>query len=338
MSALIVHSIGPACAIQDLGRPGLLANGLTRGGASDPIALHEGAALLRHPPDMAALEMAGIGGTFEATTDIRIALTGADMGASIDGNPAHWNASHLLPKGAVLTIGAARRGTFGYLHVGGGFDTPLYLGTRGSHLSAGLGALVAVGDTLKALPDKGGETGLHLVPEARLDGGKIRVVPSVQTDKFSDQTRARFEATEFRRDPRGNRQGMRMDFDGDGFHASGQLNIVSEIVVPGDIQITGDGTPFVLMHECQTTGGYPRIGTVLPADLSKISQAPIGGTFQFEFMTFDQAAAAQARANVSLANLRRVVKPLVRDPASMQDLLSYQLISGAISATTKDEG
>ena len=338
MSALIVHIIGPACAIQDLGRPGYLANGLTRGGASDPTALYEGAALLRHAPEMAALEMGGMGGTFEATTDIRIALTGAEMMATIDGNPAQWNASHLLPKGAILTIGAAQRGTFGYLHVGGGFDTPLYLGTRGSHLSAGLGQLVAVGDTLNALPDTGGETGLHLVPEPRLDGGKIRVVPSVQTDKFSPDTRARFEATQFRRDPRGNRQGMRMDFDGDGFHASGQLNIVSEIVVPGDIQITGDGTPFVLMHECQTTGGYPRIGTVLPADLSKVSQAPIGGILQFEFLTFDQAAAAQARANASLTTLRRAVKPLVRDPASMQDLLSYQLISGAISATPIDEG
>lgn len=338
MSALIVRAIGPACAIQDLGRPGLLANGLTRGGASDPNALHEGAALLRHAPDLAALEMAGMGGTFEALKDIRIALTGAEMSASIDGTEIQWNASHLLSKDAILSIGAARRGTFGYLHVGGGFDTPLYLGTRGSHLSAGLGKLVAVGDTLQSLPDKGHETGIHLVPEPRLDGGKIRVVPSVQTDKFSSETRARFEATKFRRDPRGNRQGMRMDFDGDGFHASGQLNIVSEIVVPGDIQITGDGTPFVLMHECQTTGGYPRIGTVLPADLSKVSQAPIGGSLQFEFLTFDQAVAAQTRANMSLANLRKGVKPLLRDPATMSDLLSYQLISGAISATAKDEG
>jgi allophanate hydrolase len=338
MSGLIVRSIGPACAIQDLGRTGLLANGLTRGGASDPTALYEGAALLRHAPNMAALEMADLGGTFVANGDLRIALTGAEMTATIDGNPAHWNASHALTDGAVLTIGAARRGTFGYLHVGGGFDTPFHLGTRGAHLSAGLGQLVAVGDTLNALPDDGAETGLHLVPEPRLDGGKIRVVPSMQTDKFSDQTRARFEATEFRRDPRGNRQGMRMDFDGDGFHASGQLNIVSEIVVPGDIQITGDGTPFVLMHECQTTGGYPRIGTVLPADLSKVSQAPIGGTLRFEFLTFDQAASIQARANASLATLRRVVKPLLRDPATMQDLLSYQLISGAISATATDKG
>ena len=336
MSGLLVRSIGPACAFQDLGRPGFLASGLTQGGASDPIALHEGAALLRHAPDVAALEMGGMGHTFEAMGQVRIALTGADMGASIDGTAAAWNASHLLNNGAVLTIGAARRGTFGYLHIGGGFDAPVHLGTRGAHLSAGLGQLVSAGDVLNGLTDKGGETGLYLPPEARLDGGTIRVVPSVQTDKFSGDTLARFQATTFRRDPRGNRQGMRMDFDGEGFHAAGQLNIVSEIVVPGDIQITGDGTPFVLMHECQTTGGYPRIGTVLPADLSKISQAPIGATFQFEFLTFDQAAATQARANAALASLRKSVKPLLRDPSTMQDLLSYQLISGAISAAPEE--
>ena len=78
---LIVRSIGPAAAIQDLGRPGFMSVGLTRGGASDPTALHEGAALLRQAPSSAVLEMAGMGGVFEASTKIRIELTGAVMDA-----------------------------------------------------------------------------------------------------------------------------------------------------------------------------------------------------------------------------------------------------------------
>jgi allophanate hydrolase subunit 2 len=143
MTDLIVRSIGPAVAIQELGRPGFMSAGLTRGGASDPTALYEGAALLGHAPTCAALEMAGMGGAFEATGDVRIALTGAVMDASIDGVTIQWNASHLFPAGAILKIGAARRGNFGYLHVGNGFDTPQYLGTRGCHMSAGLGTLVA---------------------------------------------------------------------------------------------------------------------------------------------------------------------------------------------------
>ena len=340
MTDLIVRSIGPAVAIQDLGRPGFMSTGLTRGGASDPTALYEGAALLGHAPTCAALEMAGIGGTFEATGDVRIALTGAVMDASIDGVTIQSNASHLLPAGAILKIGAARRGNFGYLHVGNGFDTPQYLGTRGCHMSAGLGRLIAEGDCLPTSADQGTEVGLHLVPNPRLEGGKIRFVRSMQSEKFDVETITRFTQTDFRRDPLGNRQGIRMDFEGTGFNANDQLNIVSEVTIAGDIQITGDGTPFVLMHECQTTGGYPRIGAILPADLSKVSQAPIGSTFRFELLSFDEGAAAQARANAALGKLRKSVTPLVRDVSKIQNLLSYQLISGAVSAnrSSLDEG
>ena len=282
---LIVRSIGPAAAIQDLGRPGFMSVGLTRGGASDPTALHEGAALLRQAPSSAVLEMAGMGGVFEASTKIRIALTGAVMDASIDGVSVQWNASHSVSAGSILKIGAMRQGNFGYLHVGGGFNTPSYLGTRGCHLSAGLGRLIQAGDQLPIGEDKGKDAGCHLVPEQRLDGGKIRFVRSMQSNKFDDATMTRFTKTKFRRDPRGNRQGIRMDFVGESFQSGGQLNIVSEVTIAGDIQITGDGTPFVLMHECQTTGGYPRIGTILPCDLNKVAQAPVGSLLRFELLT-----------------------------------------------------
>ena len=330
---LIVRSIGPAAAIQDLGRPGFMSVGLTRGGASDPTALHEGAALLRQAPSSAVLEMAGMGGVFEASTKIRIALTGAVMDASIDGVSVQWNASHSVSAGSILKIGAMRQGNFGYLHVGGGFNTPSYLGTRGCHLSAGLGRLIQAGDQLPIGEDKGKDAGCHLVPEQRLDGGKIRFVRSMQSNKFDDATMTRFTKTKFRRDPRGNRQGIRMDFVGESFQSGGQLNIVSEVTIAGDIQITGDGTPFVLMHECQTTWGYPRIGTILPCDLNKVAQAPVCSLLRFELLTLEEGSAVQARANAVLSGLRKSVKPLVRDVSSIQHLLSYQLISGAISAT-----
>jgi allophanate hydrolase len=193
--------------------------------------------------------------------------------------------------------------------------------------------LIQAGDQLPIGEDKGKDAGCHLVPEQRLDGGKIRFVRSMQSNKFDDATMTRFTKTKFRRDPRGNRQGIRMDFVGESFQSGGQLNIVSEVTIAGDIQITGDGTPFVLMHECQTTGGYPRIGTILPCDLNKVAQAPVGSLLRFELLTLEEGSAVQARANAVLSGLRKSVKPLVRDVSSIQDLLSYQLISGAISAT-----
>lgn len=340
MRGLVVHQVGPGVAVQDLGRPGYLAKGLTRGGSADLRAVYEGAALLRQSPDLAVLEMVGTGGTFEATEPLRIALTGAAMTASIDGDAAAWNASHMLSAGSKLVIGPSRDGTYGYLHVGGGFDVDPLLGARATHQSVGLGALLSAGHTLPVGPDKGRDTGMTIPRDPRFSGGELRIVPSMQTEDFDPAIRDRFAATEFRRDPRANRQGVRLDSDGAGFSNPKQLSIVSEVIVPGDIQITGDGTPFVLMAECQTTGGYPRIGTVLPCDLPRVAQAPAGAALRFGFVTLAEGAAIQARADADLGRLGQSVTALVRDPHDMQDLLSYQLVGGVVSATHSplDEG
>ncbi len=330
--SLIVRRIGPRCTLQDQGRSGCLDLGLSRGGAADLRAVAEGAALLRQGADLAVLEMAGMGGEFEARHDLRVALTGAPMDASIDGGKVAWNASHLLPAGARLTIGAARQGVYGYLHVGGGFEGAAFLGSRSVHLAAGVGRAVAVGDDLPVGSDKGTETGLFLPTDDRFAGGTLRVVEGFQTPLFAPEVRERFAATEFTRGPRANRMGIQMVCEGMGFAAEGQLNILSEIIVPGDIQMTGDGRPFVLMPECQTTGGYPRIGTVIPADLPLAAQTPAGASVRFEFVSLEEAAQAEAEARAGLARLTAQAQPLVRDIAQIADLLSYQLISGAISA------
>lgn len=332
-AALTILQAGPAMTIQDLGRPGYRALGLTHGGAADPTALHEGAALLGQDPNCAALEMAGSGGSFEADQDIRIALTGAQMQVSIDGEPLAWNASHLLPAGAKLTIGGARDGAYGYLHVGGGFDVEPVMESRSSHLAAGIGALLQSGEVLPLGADKGGETNLTLPRDSRFGAERVRIVASMQTDAFDDATRARFTETTFRRDARANRMGARMDHEGEGFATGGQLTIVSEVITPGDIQIAGDGAPFVLMCECQTTGGYPRIGTVIPCDLPTVAQAQPSAALQFEFIDLDEALAAETRHRDTLAALPKQRQPLLRDPARIRDLLAFQLISGVVSAT-----
>ncbi|MBT26796.1 5-oxoprolinase subunit C family protein [Thalassobius sp. S69A] len=324
---------GPGITCQDRGRPGYLAYGLSRGGAADILALSEGAALLGQSPDLGAIEMPGMGGDFRASQDMRIALTGAQMTATLDGAPLAWNASHLLGAGQVLSIGPARRGTYGYLTFGGGLAETPVLGSLSSHLAAGLGQGVQPGTVLHIGADHGTEVGMTLPPEPRFGGGEVRVLPSLQTDLFDPAQLQRFEQTEFHRDHRGNRMGLRMVSDGAGFRAEGGLTALSEVIVPGDIQITGDGTPFVLMAECQTTGGYPRIGTVLPCDLPRVAQAMPGDTIRFAFVTREDAYQAETRARAGLRALGAGVRPLLRDPADMPDLLSYQLISGMIAGT-----
>ncbi len=333
---LEILSCGPAVTVQDLGRSGYLAQGLTQGGAADVLALHEGAALLGQSPSLAALEMVGMGGGFRTNADIRIALTGAPMTATIDDAPIAWNASHLLSANAILKIGSPRNGTYGYLHVGGGIETPEIMGARAAHLSAGLGDTLSAGQKLAIGQDQSAITGMTLPDSDRFAGGRVRVVSSMQTDQFDPEMISRFSSTPFKRDPRSNRMGVRMDHDGAPFLANNQLSILSDVIVSGDIQIAGDGAPFVLMCECQTTGGYPRIGTVIPSDMARVAQAPAGAPLTFEFIEISDARKIEQRDAAVRKTLAAAVKPLLRDPHSIRDLLSYQLISGAISGTPTD--
>lgn len=329
MSGLTIHRAGPAMSVQDLGRSGTLSLGLSRGGAADRLALLEAAALLGRRDVGAGIEMAGMGGRFTVDAPTRIALTGAPMRATLDGAPLAWNMSHLIPPGAMLEIGPATAGLYGYLTPAGGLATEERLGSRAAHLNAGLGRLLQNGDILPFAPDPDPQApALLLAPDDRFSGGTIRIVEGPQTSLYSGEIRARFSETEFRRSTHGNRQGVRLDFEGAPFQAEGQLGIVSDIIVPGDIQMTGDGIPFVLLPECQTIGGYPRIGAVIPADLPKVAQAAPGTALRFEFLSFEEADRLLRSEAHMLRDLRKAARPALRDPNDIADLLGYQLISG----------
>ncbi|GGE39993.1 allophanate hydrolase [Primorskyibacter flagellatus] len=326
---LTIHRTGPA-AVQDLGRPHRLAEGLSRGGAADRLALLEAAALLGLKTPVAGIEMALMGCEVTTDTATRIALTGATMQASLVGQPVEWNTCLTLAPGEVLKIGAARAGTYGYLVPAGGIQTTPVMGSVAAHLTAGIGRVLEPGDRLPAGKDPHPDAPpMVLKPEPRLTGGAIRLMPGPQTGLFDDDTRARFFATAFTRSRTGNRQGVRLDFDGAPF-ASGTGALASEIMQAGDVQMTGEGIPYVLLSECQTMGGYPRIGTVIPQDLPRVAQATPGTALTFTELTVEEADALWRPEADLLSTLRRAVQPLRRDPHDIPDLLSYQLIGGVI--------
>jgi allophanate hydrolase len=332
MSAtLTAISAGPAVTVQDAGRPGFLASGLSRGGAADRLALTEGAALmgLSGKGTGAALEMAGMGGSFEVDAPMRFALTGAPMRADLDGEPLAWNAVHRMQPGQRLEIGAARSGVYGYLHPGGGIATEARLGARATHVAAGLSRSIAAGDRLPVADDPVPErVALKLAVEDRFQGGEVRVVPSLHSALFAPSEIERLQSLTFRRDARGNRMGVRLIADGAAFGTHAGLSILSEVITAGDIQIVGDGAPFVLLADCQTTGGYPRIASVLPCDLPRIAQAPPGSEITFRMVSLADGTIIERNAAETLNALPRQVTPVVLRPEDLRNLLSYQLISG----------
>ena len=339
--SLLVLASGPGITVQDRGRPGYLAQGLSRGGAVDAVALAEGVALLGQDAALAVIELAAAPACFRLTAPARIALTGAPFRAlrlyGADKTPLAWNASHALPAGAELAL-SPLAGGYGYLVPGGGIAAPLRLGARSAHLAAGIGAALAVGDELALGPDPGKRADLMIAPLPRETSAPIRVVASLQTALFPPAEIARFQQIEFRRDPRGNRMGLRLDYGAaPGFSAASGLSVVSEIVQPGDIQITGDGSALVLLAECQTTGGYPRIATVLPCDLIRVAQAPPGARLRFQLVSRDEARAAMLAHAGALSALRGRVTARWRDPATMPDLLAHNLVGGVVSATEQGD-
>ena len=338
MSArLTLHSSGAGVTVQDMGRPGALAQGLSRGGAADRLALIEAAALLNLPAPIAGLEMALMGGEVSVTAPRRIALTGAVMQASLNGTPVPWNTTLLLTPGDRLRIGAVKAGVYGYLTPAGGIATAPVMGARATHLTAGIGRPLTAGDSLPLGEDPAPDTPpMVLKPGDRLTGGTLRIMPGPQTGLFDATTRDRFHATAFTRAPTGNRQGVRLDQPGAAFGTT-VGSLASDIIQPGDVQMTGDGVPYVLLSECQTMGGYPRIGTVIPADLPRVAQAAPGTNLRFISVTVEEADALWTDEAAQLKALRKAVTPLRRDPHDIPDLLSYQLISGMIRGDEHDE-
>ena len=331
MAELHIRKAGPGLTVQDLGRAGWKAQGLSTGGAADPRALIEAAALLGLDSPVAAIEMMGFGGTFVTKQTMRFCLTGAIMDASIDGEPVMHNTTRILTRGATLQIGGARKGVYGYLTFAGGIKTEPVMGSRAAHLTAGIGRLLADGDVLPL----GVDPDLMRAPQKlalddRYSGGMIRVMAGPQTDHFDHATIDSFVQTHFQRSARGNRQGIRLSHDGPfAFENTGGLSLVSDLIVPGDIQITGAGVPYILLAECQTIGGYPRIGTVIPQDLPKVAQAAPGMPLRFQFLTLDEADATAVSIKGQQQKITQMCQPMVRDPHDIADLLRYQLISGA---------
>ncbi len=336
-AGLGILALGPGASLQDRGRPGLLAFGLQPGGAADPVALDEGAVLLGQEAGLAALEMPA-GGRFRATAGLRVALTGAPAAAAAGGRALAWNAVHRLEPGEVLEIGAPRSGVWSYLHLGGGIDLPPVLGARAFAARAGIGHAPGAGGFLPAGADPApGRAGLGLPPAERFAGGAVRLVAGAQTALFPEAERRRFEALAFTRDPRSDRMAARLVHEGAPFLAQRHRRLLSDAVVPGDVQVTGEGRVLVLMPDCQTTGGYPRLGTVVPDDLPRVAQAGAGAVLRFRFIGLAEARAARVAPAERRRALAQAAAPVRRDPRDIPDLLAYRLIDGVADARDTTE-
>lgn len=295
MSAVLrIVRAGPLATLQDAGRSGWLASGV---GASGPMdrAAFERTGLWLGAAGSTGIEftMAGLGVEVEGGP-VSVAADGGQFSAEVNGVVRPWPFRTLLKPGDRLDVRPGPAGNYGYLRFDREIEVPPVLGSRSTNTVVGLGGIegraLTAGDSLPLGPRMSRRAGPH--PVATLpEAGPIRVIWGLHADRFSSEMRNRFVTEAYRISQRIDRMGARLDDPTGVFKGPAMLQLVSDAIVPGDIQILGDGTPVVLLRDHQPTGGYPRIATIVSADLDRFAQLRPGSEVRFQPVT---VAAAHA--------------------------------------------
>ncbi len=293
MTAIVITRAGPMTTIQDRGRPGLMRYGLSASGPMDGASFQRAGAMLGTAAT-AAIEFttAGLDLAVEDGA-VNAAVSGGDFRMLVNGSGRPWHSVTRLLSGDVVSIRPGESGNYGYVRFDAEIDVPTVFGSRATNVTAGIGGFegrtLVAGDrlTLLAVADVPSEPQADTAAPG--DEQRIRVVWGIHADRFSAQVRRNFIEGDLAISQRLDRMGVRLGGGEAVFGGSSLLSLVSDVIVPGDIQVLGDGTPIVLMRDHQPTGGYPRIATIITADLDRFAQMRPGTAVAFIPVTVEHA-------------------------------------------------
>lgn len=278
---------GMLTTVQDGGRFGLQHLGVPPAGPMDPLSFRLANLVAGNDAYEAALEATLVGPELRFDVDATIAISGADLGARAGEAAVPLNTPVRLARGATLAFAARRHGARAYVAVRGGLDVPPVLGSRATSLQARLpglaGRALRAGDTL-AIGDRvrGGEEPDFTIETARdtTRPAVLRFLPGPDGERFDDGAMDRLTSGTYRIAPESNRMGYRLE--GAAIAPRHDGHLLSEAAPLGSIQVPPSGQPILLMADRQTSGGYPRIGTVISADIPVAGQLAPGEEIRFE--------------------------------------------------------
>ncbi len=323
MSVHIVTA-GLQTTVQDLGRVGHQADGVPAGGAMDRAALRAGNALVGNDEGAAGLEATLIAPTITFDQPTLIALTGGEFDATVDGTSVGTWRPLYLPAGATLRFGHARVGCRVYLLVAGGVDAPPVFGSHSTYLRGGFGGCsgraLRAGDVLatgtpsalsRTIAQSFGDIGSVAVAKWNVhgtlrprysDSAVVHVLPGAHLDALDDASRACMFGEAFRVSSSSDRMGYRLE--GTPLALQAPIEILSEGVAFGTVQLPPGGAPIILMADRQTTGGYPRIAEVASIDLPIMAQLRPGDRVRFVPIPIGEAQRLYLEQEQDLAQAR----------------------------------
>ncbi|WP_299998851.1 biotin-dependent carboxyltransferase family protein [uncultured Cedecea sp.] len=314
MTFFDVISPGLMSTLQDAGRLGYEDRGVPPSGVMDTLSFSLANALVANTPGTGVIEFTLTGPTLRLGGDQTrcIAVTG-DAEVMLNATPLPVYQSHLMQPGDLLTIKRLRSGARGYFAVAGGFDVQPQLGSVSTLTRARLGGfhgrIMQKNDRLPLCNIQcDGVAGIRadcLFPQR--EKRPFRVVWGPQDTYFDDAARHQFQSQCYHLSPQCDRMGYRLQ--GEPLEHLRGFNIISDAISHGSIQIPGDGLPIIAMNDRQTTGGYPKIATVIRADLARLGQLKPGDSIQFEAVSVEKAESIwrgrQAILQEKLAELSR---------------------------------
>jgi biotin-dependent carboxylase-like uncharacterized protein len=331
-----VRACGPLVSYQDGGRPGMMRFGVAASGPMDRLAHATAQAALGQPEGATALEVS-LGGLELVcdTGEVSFSVTGGEFQVVHGGATVKSGCVRTVRAGETLAIRPGRWGSWAYLAFCGDLECRPWAGHSATHSTSGLGGgLLASGATLvvrqaAVCEEREGELPAPAFAHAH---PRVRIVLGPQTEHFEAGGVERLLAEGYSVSSACDRMGMRLE--GPALPLRQALSIPSEPIVRGSIQVNGEGVPSILLADHQTTGGYPKIATVVSCDLDAVAQRRPRDVVRFEAVEAAQAVAlARAHAAAARAFLAGVG---LRRGTLLERLFGHNLVSGMVRAGWED--
>ena len=288
---------GILTTIQDLGRYGFSQFGVPPSGSLDPFSLRIGNLLVGNREEEASLETTLPGLKLRAVREVVVAVTGGDLCPVLNGESFEMWRTHLLVEGDVLSFKKIQNGCRAYVAVGGGIAVASVMGSKSTCLSGGFGGLdgraLQRGDILHVpdVPVRMDKLGVRFPTESIPLYSResiLHVIPGPQDQHFTGAGFETFYFGAYRVTPQSNRTGIRLEGARIERRAEVEASIISEPLLPGAIQVPGDGKPIIVLTEL-VTGGYTKIATVISTDLPKVGQLKPGDQVDFTPVSLETA-------------------------------------------------
>ena len=334
MSAIHIQQPGLLTTIQDLGRWGYGQYGMPVAGAMDSYAMRLGNILLGNPENAPVMEITITGPTLSFESRTHFVLTGGDLQPLLNNRPIALWSIHFARSGDQLTFGGVASGCRAYLALAGGFDVPYVMESASTYLRGTLGGyngrVLQAGDVLAVKSSLLPTLTNFTLPESYQPDYRdvLRVILGPQDDAFTREGLNTFLSAEYTVSHQADRMGCRLD--GPPIKHINSADIISDGIAPGAIQVPAHGTPIIMLADRQTTGGYPKIATVISVDIPSVAQKKPGDRLRFEQMSVEDAQQLYREREKQFTQLKHILAGKMQKIAYYRVTVNGQTFQGSI--------